>query len=175
MLPELSLNVLDIAENSVVAGASLIGIYIDTDKKADTLTITIEDNGCGMSPEKLSRVTDPFYTTRTTRKVGLGLSFFKQAAEMTGGSFSITSEEGVGTTVTAVFGYSHIDRMPLGDINETLITLILCNPNIDFMFRHYEDGEGAELDTREIKAVLEDVPITEPDVISYIRTLLVEN
>ena len=118
MMPEIALNVLDIAQNSVRAEASLIQISVDVDEAADTLTITIEDNGCGMTTEQTARVTDPFFTTRTTRKIGLGVPFFKMAAESTGGSFSIQSEPGVGTKVTAVFGLSHIDRMPLGEWND---------------------------------------------------------
>lgn len=108
MMPEISLNVLDVAQNSVRAGASLISISVRADTNQDTLTIVIEDNGCGMTKEQAARVIDPFFTTRTTRKVGLGVPFFKLAAESTGGSFSIRSEPGVGTVVTAVFILSHI-------------------------------------------------------------------
>lgn len=112
MMPEISMNILDVAQNSVRAGARLIGITVAVDEKADTLTVVIEDDGCGMSETQVRQVTDPFFTTRTTRKVGLGVPFFKLAAEASGGSFFITSEEGKGTKVTAVFGYRHIDRMP---------------------------------------------------------------
>lgn len=111
-MQELSLNVLDIAQNSVRAGASLIEITVDEQPAADTLTITVRDDGCGMTPEQVRRVTDPFFTTRTTRRVGLGVPFLKMGAEMTGGSLSIESEPGRGTAVTAVFGLTHIDRMP---------------------------------------------------------------
>ena len=106
MMPEIALNILDIAENSVRAGASLIEITVSVQSQEDTLTVVITDNGCGMTQEEKEMVQDPFYTTRTTRKVGLGVPFFKQAAESTGGSFRIDSEKGKGTAVTAVFGQS---------------------------------------------------------------------
>ena len=112
MMPEISLNVLDVTENSTRAGAKLVQLFVAADHKADTLTIKNRDDGCGMTPEQVEQVTDPFFTTRTTRKVGLGIPFYKYAAESTGGSFSIDSEVGKGTVVTAVFGLSHIDRMP---------------------------------------------------------------
>ena len=138
MMPEIALNVLDIAQNSVRAEASLIQISVDVDEAADTLTITIEDNGCGMTAEQTARVTDPFFTTRTTRKIGLGVPFFKMAAESTGGSFSIQSEPGVGTKVTAVFGLSHIDRMPLG--------VPLNNPEVSEYIRQFLNENSHEVD-----------------------------
>ena len=138
MMPEIALNVLDIAQNSVRAEASLIQISVDVDEAADTLTITIEDNGCGMTTEQTARVTDPFFTTRTTRKIGLGVPFFKMAAESTGGSFSIQSEPGVGTKVTAVFGLSHIDRMPLGDIQHTDRFFIYIYVQSAFLYAGYK-------------------------------------
>src|SRR5699024_1384129 len=116
------------------AGAKLITILVKADTRQDTLTVSIQDNGCGMTTEQISQVTDPFFTTRTTRKVGLGVPFFKYAAESTGGSFSIESEKGKGTVVTAVFGLSHIDRMPLGDISSTIHTLITCHPDTEFVY-----------------------------------------
>ena len=120
MMPEISLNILDVAENSVRAEASLVEITVSVQPEEDTLTVVIRDDGCGMTKEQAARVQDPFFTTRTTRKVGLGVPFFKQAAESTGGSFRIDSEKGKGTTVKAVFGLSHIDRMPLGEISAPL-------------------------------------------------------
>jgi len=134
MMQELSMNILDVAENSVRAGACLIGITVDEQPEADRLTVTITDDGCGMTPEQLQSVTDPFYTTRTTRRVGLGVPFFKQAAELTGGRFDMTSTVGKGTTVRAEFIRSSVDRMPLGEINETVAALIHANPGIDFLY-----------------------------------------
>ena len=148
------MNILDIAENSVRANASLIRITVSVQPKEDTLTIIIGDDGCGMTPEQVSRVQDPFFTTITTRKVGLGVPFFKQAVESTGGSFQIDSEKGKGTTVKAVFGLSHIDRMPLGDISSTIQTLIVFNEHIDFRYTYEYGQESFVLDTREMREML---------------------
>lgn len=174
-MTEISLNVLDVAQNSVRASASLIQIFLTVDSIQDTLSIIIQDNGCGMTPEQVAQVEDPFFTTRTTRKVGLGVSFYKYAALSTGGEFSIQSELGVGTTVTAVFGLSHIDRMPLGDMTSTMHTLITMNEDIDFLYTYTVDDRSFTLDTREFRAVLEDVPFSTPEVSSYIREYLIEN
>ena len=153
MMPEISLNILDVAENSVRAEASLIEITVSVQPEEDTLTVIIKDDGCGMTPEQAASVQDPFFTTRTTRKVGLGVPFFKQAAESTGGSFRIDSEKGKGTTVKAVFGLSHIDRMPLGDISSTVQTLIVFNEHIDFRYTYEYGGKSFILDTREMREV----------------------
>ncbi len=131
---ELSLNVMDIAQNSISAGASLITITVVETRPGDTLSISVEDNGKGMSEETVKKVIDPFYTTRTTRSVGLGVPLFKMEAEMTGGSFTIQSELGVGTNLTAVFKPSSVDMIPLGDINGTVQLLISCNPRVGFYF-----------------------------------------
>ena len=133
-MKELSLNILDVAQNSVTAGADKIEITVDEQPQLNSLTIKIRDNGCGMEKELLEKVTDPFTTTRTTRNVGLGLPFFKMAAVMTGGSFDIESYPGVGTTVTAVFVYDNIDRMPLGDVGATFAMLLGSKPGINWIF-----------------------------------------
>ncbi len=125
---ELSLNVMDVAQNSVRAQATLVFITVEDSDKNDSLTITIEDNGCGMTEEQVAQVIDPFFTTRTTRKVGLGVPLFKMSAEQTGGSFSIESEVGRGTKTQASYVKSHVDMTPLGDINSTVSILIRCNP-----------------------------------------------
>lgn len=177
---ELSLNVMDVAQNSISAGASLITLTVVEDVPADTLSITLEDNGRGMSPETVQKVIDPFYTTRTTRSVGLGVPLFKMEAEMTGGSFRIDSQLGVGTTLTAVFKPSSVDMIPLGDINGTVQLLISCNPKLDFVFRRVlRDGEGRQrefdLQTAELRQVLgEDVPLDTPDVVLWIKDYLAE-
>mgnify|MGYP005771206295 CR=1 FL=1 len=173
-MPELSLNVLDVAENSIRAEATLVEISVTADTKADTLTIIIKDNGHGMTEEQIAKVTDPFFTTRTTRKVGLGIPFFKQASEMTEGSFQIQSESGVGTTVTAVFGLSHIDRMPLGDMTSTMHTLITFNTKTDFLYTYTLDDRSYTLDTREFKEILGNVPLNTPEVSSYIKEYLAD-
>ena len=175
MMPEISMNILDVAQNSVRAGARLIGITVAVDEKADTLTVVIEDDGCGMSETQVRQVTDPFFTTRTTRKVGLGVPFFKLAAEASGGSFFITSEEGKGTKVTAVFGYRHIVRMPLGDISATIHTLVTFNTEIDFIYKYSYNGKSFELDTRQFREVLDGVPFNVPEVSDYIMEYLKEN
>ena len=175
MMQELSMNVLDVAQNSVRAGATLIEITVDEQPARDEITIVIADNGCGMTPEQVQSVTDPFFTTRTTRKVGLGVPFFKLAAEITGGSFDIQSQVGKGTAVTAKFVRSSIDRMPLGDMNETIISLIVCNETLDFLYTRRFGADELVLDTREFRAQLGDVPLTEPKVAKFIREFLQEN
>lgn len=172
---ELSLNVLDIAQNSIAAGASLITIAVTEESAADRLVITVEDDGRGMTAEQLQKVRDPFYTTRTTRKVGMGIPLFRMAAEMTGGSLDIRSEPGKGTVVTAVFTLSHIDRMPLGDIQGTVTALIRLNPQLDFRYIQAVDGASFELDTRHLREILGDVPLNEPDVMDWIAGYLREN
>ena len=165
---ELSLNVMDIAQNSLSAGASLTQIVVEESSAEDTLTLKIIDNGRGMTAEQAARVTDPFFTTRTTRKVGLGVPLFKMAAEQTGGSFSIESEPGKGTTVTAVFKPSHIDMTPLG-------LLIYSNPDRDFIFRRERDGRSFTLDTRELREILgEEVKLSAPEVSEWIQGYLKE-
>lgn len=175
MMPELSLNILDIAQNSVKAGADLIEIDVKADTSADRLTVRIKDNGCGMTKEQVEKVTDPFYTTRTTRNVGLGVPFFKLASEAAGGEFRIDSEIGKGTEVYASFCISNIDRMPLGDINGTILTLIKFNTAIDFIYTYSVDGRGFQLDTREIKEILGGVRLDEPEIYSYLKEYLSEN
>jgi len=175
MMTEISLNVLDVANNSIRANASLIEITVCVNSKLDVLTVTITDNGCGMTQEQISHVEDPFFTTRTTRKVGLGVPFFKFAALSTGGSFQISSEPGIGTKVVAVFGLSHIDRMPLGDMCSTIRTLITMNTQIDFLYIYEFNGNRFQLDTREFREILGDVPFQVPEVSAYIKEYLEEN
>lgn len=174
-MTEISLNILDVSENSTRAGASLVSIQLEADTIDDRLTVIIADNGCGMTREQVQQVTDPFFTTRTTRKVGLGVPFFKYAAESTGGSFSIESEPGVGTRVTAVFVLSHIDRMPLGDISSTIHTLIVCHPDTDFLYTYRYNHKSFILDTRQFREILGDIPFHTPEVSSYIMDYLTEN
>lgn len=174
-MTELSLNVLDIAQNSIKAKASLIEISVHIDTAADRMEITIKDNGCGMSEEQVAKVTDPFYTTRTTRKVGLGVSFFKMAAEQTGGSFEIKSQLGAGTSVRAIFIVSSIDRMPLGNMSETIESLIVYNTAIDFIYTYSVNGEAFTLSTSEMREILGSVPLNNPEVVAYIRDFLKEN
>ena len=172
---ELSLNVMDVAQNSVRADADLVRITVTESANDDNLTIRIADNGCGMTQEQVQQVIDPFFTTRTTRKVGLGVPLFKLSAEQTGGSFDIQSEKNVGTTTTATYVPSHMDMTPLGDINSTVKILIQCNPDIDFVFTHSTDNGSFTLDTRELREVLEGVSLDTPDVLEWIADYLEEN
>ena len=136
------------------------------------LTLVINDRGCGMTPEQVANVTDPFFTTRTTRKVGLGLPFLKMEAELTGGSFSIESTVGVGTCVTASFDMSHIDSIPLGDMPETVMTIVGAAPDKDIVFTHVSGEKEVVLDTRDIRAQLDGVPLDTPEVLLWIRDYL---
>jgi len=170
---DISLHILDIVDNSLRAGASLIRIGITADEQQDTLTVTIEDNGSGMSAEMLEKVRSPFTTTRTTRSVGLGIPLLMAGCENTGGYLSIESAPGKGTKLTAVYGMSHIDRPPLGNIAETIASLVLANPQVDFVLTVRRD-ECFEFDTRMIKDTLQGVPITEPSVMVFIREYLEE-
>lgn len=167
-MKELSLHILDIAKNSVKAKASLVEIYVNEDEEKNLLTIDINDNGCGMSEEFLKNVKDPFSTTRTTRKVGMGISLFEAAAMQCGGKLDITSEEGVGTKMCVSFQYNHIDRAPLGDMAGTMETLISGSPEIDFLYRHTKNGNAFTLDTRELRGILGDVPLDLPEVVLWI-------
>ena len=172
---ELSLNVLDIAQNSIVAGASLTEILIKEDTREKTLLIGIYDNGKGMTPEQVENVKDPFFTTRTTRKVGMGIPLFKLAAEQTGGSFSITSQVGVGTRVDALFKTDSIDFTPLGDIASTIATIVSMNEDKDFVYIRNIDGKEFEFKSSDIKKILDGVPLSEPSVMSWIEDYIREN
>ena len=177
-MKELSLNILDIAENSVKAKATLIEISIfETDTQ---MSITIKDDGCGMTEETLLSVTNPFYTTRTTRKVGMGIPLFKFAAEQTGGELTIASThvgddyEHHGTTLSALLYKNHIDFTPLGDIVSSVTTLIQGHPDVDILFTHRSDVLDVSLDTREMRAVLDDVPLDSYEVLAWIKDNLTE-
>ena len=177
-MKELSLNILDIAKNSTKAGATLVEILIEETK--DCLTISISDNGHGMTKEILESVTSPFSTSRTTRKVGMGIPLFKFAAEQTGGSLKIESKhideypDTHGTTTSASFYKNHIDFTPLGDVTASIVTLIQGNPDIDFRFYHKALSGEVSLDTRELREVLEEVPLDSFDVLSWIEENLTE-
>jgi signal transduction histidine kinase len=148
-MEDLSLHILDIAENSIAAEASKIEIIIDEDRDKDLLTIEIKDDGKGMDQETLKKALDPFFTTRTTRRVGLGLSFLSQAAEESGGKMELKSVPNEGTTTRATFRLSHPDCKPMGNIIETIRTLIISHPEIDFVYEHHKDNSIYRFDTRE--------------------------
>ncbi len=178
-MKELSLNILDIAENSVKARADKVEITLT--ETEETLEIRISDNGCGMKSDFLASVTDPFTTTRTTRKVGLGIPLFKMASEMTGGSLTVTSKhedehpEDHGTVTSALFYKNHLDFTPLGDVISTLTVLIQGSPDIRWVYTHTTPGGTVSLDTDELKAVLgEEVPLNLPEVLVWISDYLKE-
>ena len=172
---ELSLHILDLVQNSISAGAGLVVIEIVIDEEKDLLTISIMDDGCGMDEALLARVTSPFATTRTTRKVGLGIPMMKQSAEMCGGRFRIESTVGVGTTLRAEFGHGHVDRPPLGDLTGTMQALILGAPDKpDFRLNYTENGREFCFDTREVREVLGGVSLAEPAVLQWIKSAIEE-
>ena len=172
-MKELSLNILDVAKNSVTAGATKIEILVE--ETPEQLAITITDNGCGMTPEFVKRVTDPFTTTRTTRKVGMGLPLMKMEAQMSGGDLSIESTVGEGTTVTSWFDPGNIDMPPLGDLTSSITTLIQGSPDIDFVFTHRTPAGEYTLDTGEIRQIMGDISLSEPEIIAWLTDYLHEN
>lgn len=169
------MHILDIAQNSISAGASLVEIAVTEDEKQNVFSFSVSDNGKGMSPAFLKKVTDPFTTTRTTRRVGLGLPLLKAACRQAGGELDIWSEPGVGTRVTATFGYDNIDRQPLGDIAGTMMSLITLNPQIDFCYRHKVGENEFSADTREMKEILGGVPLSTPEVALWLAGYFKEN
>ncbi len=171
---ELALHIMDIIENSIGAGATLVKLEVKEDGGANRLEITIQDNGRGIPADLLKEVTNPFYTTRTTRRVGLGLSLFKEAARRCNGDFEIHSTEREGTDVRAWFQRDHIDLAPMGDMGGSLASLIAGNPGTDFEYLHEVDGRVFRLDTRDVKKELEEVPIHHPPVIRYLAELIRE-
>jgi hypothetical protein len=166
---ELSLHILDIAENSTRAGAGMVRITISEDRAADRYTVEIEDDGEGMDEETARKALDPFFTTKTVRRIGLGLPMLKQAAERAEGRMEVRTGKGQGTKITAEFRRSHIDRQPLGNIAATVTALIAGNPGTDFVYRH-DSGRGCYiLDTREVRSRIGDIPISRPEVLQWIK------
>lgn len=168
-LRELSLHILDIAENSVQAGAKNITIRIHENERTDRLSIGVIDDGKGMDSTTLKEVTNPFITSRTTRKVGLGIPFLKAAAESCNGAFHIQSILGTGTKVEAEFQRSHIDRMPMGDLTGTLITLIIGYPEVNWQLDYSWNENTYHFDDKPVKEILEGVPLSSPEIIKYMR------
>lgn len=171
---ELSLHILDIVQNSIAAEATVIEVFINEDLKRDLLIIRIKDNGSGIEKEKLNKITDPYVTSRTTRKVGLGLSLFKEAARRCEGELEIESTPSQGTEVSVFLKYSHIDRAPLGDLPGTLISLIALNPEIDFKYRHLFQEKEFIVDTTEVKEELEGIEINQREVLNWIKEFFEE-
>lgn len=172
-MKELSLHILDIAENSVNAGASQIKIFLFED--SECLTVTVADNGCGMTKKQTALAVNPFYTTRKTRNYGMGIPLFALAAKMTGGCITLTSHDAKtypqlhGTRISAKFYKNHIDCAPLGDMSACIVTLVHSSPDIDFYFEHKYNGAAVSLDTRKLKDNLDDMPINDLSVLKWIR------
>ncbi len=174
-MKELSLHILDLAENSINAGASLIKILIDEDIENDLFKLCIKDNGKGMSKELLKNVDNPFVTTRKTRKVGMGISLMKLAAQRCGGNLQISSKVNKGTKLKCKFIHSHIDRAPLGSMSQTLVSLINNNSNIDILYVHKYNDEKFIFDTKKIKEILGEVQINSIEVLLWIKDYIKEN
>ena len=172
MMRELADNIMDIAQNSISAGASLTEVHIRVSHPDDRITFVFKDDGCGMSEEMVQTVMEPFTTSRKTRKVGLGLPLLKQTAEMTGGEISITSAVGVGTEVTASFGLGHIDRPPMGDGAGAWFSLVVMNPETDFLFTYDYDGQAFTFDTRVIRETVAPIPLNQMEVSAWIKECL---
>lgn len=175
IMKDLSMHIMDILQNSIRAKADRIELNVTEDHAADTLTLEFIDNGTGMSEETLAKVLNPFFTTRTTRKVGLGLSLLKQNAEQTGGHLDIRSELGKGTVVKAVFGLSHWDRQPMGDLPGTLILTVSAHPEIRFIFRYRSESIDFVFDTDEVNEVLEGASLQDPSIIQDLKELVEAN
>lgn len=174
-MKDISLHILDIAQNSVSAQAKNIVIDIHENSHKDMLSILIQDDGKGMAPEIVQQVTDPFYTTRTTRKVGMGLSLFKQNAQQTGGDLTVESEPGKGTIIKTSFVPSHIDCPPLGDMPGVILILVGGTSGIEWYYRHKVDDKEYVFDTREVKEALDGMDISEPSVMKYLKDMIREN
>jgi len=171
-MEELSLHVLDIAQNSILAHAGRIVIRVDEDPEADRLTIEVEDDGIGMKEEDVRWAMDPFATSRPGKKFGLGLPLFGEAARASGGDFEVTSRPGKGTKVRARFGYAHPDRQPLGRMTDTILVLIAGHPDIALRYEHTRPEGEFVLDTADLQQELGDRPITDPEILSAIRSAL---
>ena len=169
MMRELADNILDIAQNSISAGSTLTEITVCVSHEKNLVSLTFKDNGCGMPPEFVKAVTEPFTTTRKTRRIGLGLPLLHMTANMTGGEFHIESEVGKGTCVSVSFGLDHIDRPPLGDVAGSWFTLVFMNPELDFLLVYEVDGERFEFDTRLVRETVAPIPLSEPEIAAWIR------
>jgi hypothetical protein len=171
-MEDLSLHVLDIAQNSVFAGAKRIVIRIEEDPANDRLAIEVGDDGRGMAEADVEAALDPFTTSRPGKKWGLGLPLLAEAARGAGGDLELTSRPGCGTTVRVWFRYSHVDRQPLGNMIDTLMTLIAGCPGVGFRYEHRREGTDFVFDSSELQEELGDIPITHPEILGMIRRFL---
>lgn len=164
------MHILDIAENSIKAKAKNIKIKFNENMKNDKTTLEISDDGKGMNKKTLNRALDPFFTTKNTRTVGLGLSLLSEAAKAANGTFSIKSKPGKGTHLKAVFQTSHIDKKPIGDMASTLISIISGHPEVNLVYIHKFNGKKYILDTKKIKSQLNGIRINSPEVLQIIKS-----
>lgn len=171
---DLAMHLLDLVQNSIEAGAKQVELILCENKSANLFTLTVRDNGRGMTEEKIRQVLDPFVTTRITRKVGLGLPLMDMSTRQCGGSLTIESEVGKGTTVTASYPFDHLDRPPLGNIEQTVRTLLVANPELDFRFEHQVEDKKFVLATQDIVAILGNIPLTQPEVLLWLDEYIEE-
>ncbi|MEZ5018744.1 MAG: ATP-binding protein [Bacteroidales bacterium] len=174
-MKEIALHILDIAQNSIRAGADEIRISLAESVAADMLTLAVADNGKGMDQESCIKATDPFFTSRKTRRVGLGLPLLQMNASLSGGRMTIESEPGKGTTVTATFGYSNVDRPPLGDVSGTIALLIMSNPHINIIYTHSCEESDWSISTQQIKEELGEDAVTDLTIVRSLREIINEN
>ena len=173
-MEDLSLHILDVAENSINAGAHNVSILIDEDVVHDLLTIEIADDGKGMSAEVADKAADPFYTTRTTRRIGMGLALLKEAAANANGTTEIRSVPNSGTTIKATFQLGHIDRKPIGNMADTITALITNEAEVDILYKHTRDREQVIFDTRHVQDQLGDILLNSVEALSLVRNYLVQ-
>ncbi|NVO19278.1 MAG: ATP-binding protein [Bacteroidetes bacterium] len=174
-MKDLSLHILDIAQNSISAGAGQVEITIEEQPSENLYSLSISDDGKGMDEEMRNKVTDPFFTTRTSRKVGMGIPLLKLNAERTGGSFEIDSKKGNGTLIKATFVFNHIDRLPEGDLAGTIVMMASANPSIQFIYTHRTPAGKYTFDSREVQEVLGEIPISELSIYPYLKEMINEN
>lgn len=172
---DLSLHIIDIIQNSVSAGATRIELTVEEDLAADLLRIVVGDNGRGMTGQQVEKLSDPFFTTRTTRRVGMGIPLFRHKAEQAGGSLTVDSEPGRGTTVTATFAHSHVDRPPLGDLANSFVLMVSANPELDFVLCYIFNGKEYRFDTVEVREALDGMPLNDTRVTTMLNEMVAEN
>ncbi|MBE3589109.1 MAG: ATP-binding protein [Thermoanaerobacteraceae bacterium] len=173
-MEELAYHILDIARNSLEAGATAINITVEEDTEQNICRFTVADNGWGMSPQMLRRLEDPFFTTKSGKKVGLGFPLLRAAVEQCGGEMLIESKPGEGTRVCAAFPYNHVDRAPLGDMAQTICTLLAGNSHVDLKYTYIFNGRQVKLETQEIRKRLKNVPLDHPTILLWLRQYLTE-
>jgi len=172
---DLALHLLDIVQNSLAAGATFITVRINENPRKNISVLSVEDNGCGMNAEQLQKLSDPFFTSRTTRRVGLGVPLLRQSAEQSGGTLEVVSEPGKGTRLTARFQYDHLDRPPLGDMANAIVLMISANPGVDFAYRYTYNEKSYEITTIQLKDALDGAPLNDLYIMEMVEEMIREN